>query len=381
MAMQPGRPIGRRLTAAVFFFWMVSLLPAQAPPGGTIPSAIWDASAALSPPSWFGPVQTSVGANMTVWRSAVRPPPGQSRLAVTLLFEESQGGFARLIWQGPNRAVTVCGNLYEGAAPFHARTLLLDRETLVGPGQLIFEATGNRPVLVRAELSWVEPLVLAAAGRTPPGLFLSSSGKIFPADELHGQGRRAPEDEIRDDIVDAVLDAGPLTIPPQTPIRLLVPVSTTPTYARLEGQVAGLKPGEEPMLWINGRALGTVAVQLPGLEDPGYRWLSGSKDLSYGGWRTLTAHVPAGWLSAGENQLDWSCPPDSSGMTVRNLRLQLAYDRLAKPTTPSWPVPVAPVTVASLPASPPVPVKEKPVVPRLRAGLSSGSLGVGLRSE
>ena len=382
--MKRRKPLWRRLTAAASFFWIVSLVPAEAPPGGEIPSAVWDATVSLAPPPWFGPVQTAAGANMTVWRAPIRPPPGQSRLAVTLVFEETQGGFARLIWQGPSRAVTICGNLYEGAAPLHARTLLLDRDTLGGAGQLAVEATGTRPVLVRAELSWVEPLVLAASGWTPPGLYLSASGKIFPADELRGQGKRAPQDEPKGKIMDAVLDAGPVKILPNTPVRFVAPMVAVPSHGRLEAQVAGLAPGEEPLLWINGRPLPAVAVELPTLDDAGYRRRAGDAGLSYGGWRKVVALVPTGWVWAGENQIDWQCPQGSAGMTLRHLRLQLSYDRAISPL----PAAVAPPAVAasapavSLPSAPalswPVPGA---ATPRLRLGLSSASAAVKLRTE
>ena len=379
--MKRRKAFWRRLTPVASFFWIASLLPAEAPPGGEIPAAVWDAAAPMVPPAWFGPVQTAAGANMTVWRASIRPPPGQSRLAVTLLFEETQGGFARLIWQGPGRAVTICGNLYEGAAPWHARTLLLDRETLAGHGQLVVEATGSRPVLARAELSWVEPLVLAASGWTPPGLYLAPSGKIFPAEELQAQGRRAPQDEPKGRIIDAVLDAGPVKVEPQTPVRFLAPISVAPSHARLEAQVAGLGPAEEPILWVNGRAVPAVAVELPGLEDAGYRWLAGPQRLAYGGWRKVAAHVPSGWLSAGENQLDWHCPVGSSGMTLRQLRLQLSYDpRGVSPAAPPAGVP-APVVSAWVPAPTFSPPPAAPPAPRLRLGLSSESRGVGLRPE
>lgn len=371
---------GRRLSTAAFFLWLVSLLPAQAPPGGEIPAAVWDASALLAPPAWFGPVQTAAAINMTVWRAPIRPPPGQSRLAVTLVFEETQGGFARLIWQGPGRAVTLCGNLYEGAAPLHARTLLLDRETLAGAGQLILEATGSRLPLLRAELAWVEPLVLAAGGWTPPGLFLTPSGKVFPADELQGSGRKAPQDENKGRIVDAVLDAGPVQIRPSAPVRFLASIHASPAHARLEAQVAGLGPSEEPLLWLNGRPVGAVAVELPGLEDAGYRKLFGGTDLSYGGWRKVTAHVPPGWLQPGENQLDWQCPPGSTGMTLRHLRLQVSYEKT--PPTAVAPSAVAPTPAVASPAAVPAATAfSQPAHPQLRLGLSSGAGAVKLRPE
>lgn len=382
--MKRRKPFWRRLTAAASFFWIVSLLPAEAPPAGELPAAVWDAAAAIPPPSWFGPVQSAATANMTVWRAPIRPPPGRSRLAVTLVFEETQGGFARLIWQGPNRAVTVCGNLYEGAAPLHARTLLVDRETLAGPGQLILEATGTRPVLARAELSWVEPLVLAATGWTPPGLYLSPSGKLFPEDELHGQGRRAPLDEPKGPILDAVLEAGSVKLLPDAPVRFVAAMAAAPSHARVEAQVAGLAPGEEPFLWINGKPLVAVAVEIPSLEDAGYRWRAEAGGLSYGGWRKLTAMVPPGWLAAGENQVDWQSPMGSPGITLRQIRLQVGYDQIPKASAAPAPPPAvtaapreAPAPVASLAAWPVTPAP----APKLRLGLSSGPGGVNLRTE
>ena len=354
-------------------------MPAQSLPPEDASGAVWDAAAPCLSPTWFGPVQTASGANMTVWRAAIRPPAGQSRLAVTLLFEESQGGFARLIWLGPGRAVTICGNLYEGAAPLHLRTLLLDRETLAGPGQLVLEATGTRPVLARAELFWVEPLVLAAPGDRAPGLYLAPSGRIFPADELRGEGRRAPSDEKKGRMIDAVLDAGPVKIQPRTPVRFVAPFTGSPSHARIEAQVAGLAPGEEPSLWVNGRPIAAVSVELPGLEDAGYRWTADG--FSYGGWRTVTAMVPSGWITAGENQIDWHCPDAGAGITVRNIRLQVAYDAAGSVWRPASTAP--PGVAASsagfspAPSAPPV----APTAPRLRLGLSSSSATVGLRPE
>jgi len=373
--MKRRKPFWRRLSAAAAFLWMVSLLPAEAPPTGGIPSASWDAAVPPAFPSWFGPVQSFASAQTTVWRASLRPPPGSSRLAATFVFEETEHGVARLIWQGAGRSQVLCSNLFEGAAPLHQRTILLGREILGGAGQLVVESAGLKPVVVRAEFSWVEPLVLAATGWTPPGLFLAPSGKIFPSDELTGQTGLPPADESRQQVVDAVLDPGPVRCPPNTPVRFLSSIPLEPSFGRVQARVAGLRPGEEPEIWVNGSRLPSVTMEIPGLDDPGYRWAGGKPAApEYGGWRTAVAWVPPGWLRRGENQVDWISPAGTVGMTLRHVRLQLSYEAptaMGPVVSPSAPVPAAKPPPAVWPVS----------APKLRLGLSSPDRGVGLRSE
>ena len=354
-----------------FLLWAGSIGTAEAPPGRGIPPAVWDA---LHPqetqPAWFGPVSTQAGWKTYSWRALLRPPPGDSRLALTLVFRETLGGFARVIWQEPGKSVTLCGNLYEHAANLHQRTLLLDRGTLGGPGQFIVESTGADPVLERAELNWVEPLVLAAGWASTSGYYLSPSGKIFPAEELQDGGRRAPSDEDKGSVMDAVLDAGPVKVEPQSPVRFVAPIAGPPLYGRFEAEGAGLAPGEEPWLWVNGRALAGVAVESPALDDPGYRSGPEGGTVQYGGWRKIWAFIPEGYLKSGENQLDVQLANGSSGATLRSLRLQLVYGE---------------AKVKAVPLAPPPETRSftaKPLsLPRLRTGLSSGAPVVGLRQE
>jgi len=287
-------------------------------------------------------------------------------LALTLVFRETSGGFARVIWQEPGKSITLCGNLYEHAADLHQRTLLLDRATIGGPGQFIIESTGTDPVLERVELNWVEPLILAAGWSASSGYYLAPSGKLFPAEELQDGGRRAPSDEDRGTVMDAVLDAGPVKIEPQGPVRFLAPIAGQPLYGRFEAEAAGLVPGEEPWLWVNGRALAGVAVESPGLDDPGYRRRAEGEAIQYGGWRKIWAFVPAGLLKGGENQLDVQLATGSPGGTLRNLRLQVVFGDGKAPAQ------------APEPAGKNIPARSL-ALPRLRTGLSSGAPVVGLR--
>jgi hypothetical protein len=270
--------------------------------------------------------------------------------------------------------------LYEKAAPLHQRTLLIEQSSLGGAGQLIVESTGTEPVVERVELAWVEPLVLAAGWAAPSGLYLTPAGKVLPGDEMSGVGRHRPLDEEKGRVMDAVLDEGPVKIDPQNPVRFVAPIAGSPAYGRLEAQVAGLVPGEEPWVAVNGQNLMGVAVELPGLDDPGFRQGEIGQSLRYGGWRKVVAYVPVGLLHKGENQVDWQMG-GAGAMTVRNLRLQVVYGEVSQPVAPPQPVttPIMEVSSASLP--PVVERTGKNAQPQLRTGLSSGGGVVGLRTE
>ena len=147
--------------------------------------------------------------------------------------------------------------------------------------------------------------------------------------------------------------------------------------------MAGLILGEEPSVWVNGQSMGGLAVEVPGLDDPGYREVPKSKEMGYGGWRKVVVYVPAGVLRSGENQVDWRAAGSASQTTLRNLRLQVVF------ATTQSPAPSVARTVAATPAvvSLPSPARGGWTVgggsagPKLRTGLSSGSGVVGLRTE
>jgi len=180
--------------------------------------------------------------------------------------------------------------------------------------------------------------------------------------------------------MDAVLDEGPIKIDGQSPVQFVAPIAGAPAYGRIEAQVAGLAPGEEPWLGVNGQALMGVAVEIPGLEDPGFRQGALGQSLHYGGWRKVVAYVPVGLLRKGENQVDWKMVGEGS-ITVRNIRLQVVFGEVSQELTsrPAAPSPQPVVTQVTMPKF--EPMIEKRAQVQLRTGLSSSSGVVGLRQN
>lgn len=344
---------------------------------GAGPPAQWDARMPQGvQPAWFGPVICQPALNLHLWRAPIRVPEGGGDLAVTFVFRQVPGGFARVVWQGPGRVVTLCANLFEQAAPLHQRTLLISRDTLGVEGQIFVESTGPGPCLERVNLEWVEPRILATTDS--PARLISPAGRLWPHGELGAQSPTASADEIHAGFVDALLEAGPLSLDAGQGIRLFASLQGRPGLGRIRAQVSGLAPGEELPIWVNGSPLGAVAVETPRLDDPGFRQ-AGRDEWEYGGWRTLTAFVPPGWLRGGENQFDLTAPAGRTGLVLRNIRVEVAAE------ASSWGVPIpavapaAGVPVSPAPASLPSPVPA--ATPKVRTGLSSGNSAVGLRPE
>lgn len=358
----------RSSVAVVGSFWLLSSGMASEP------FAEWDVRfpSAVQPP-WFGPVTSQPALNLHVWRAGLRvPAAGGGDLSLTLVFRQAPGGFARVIWQGPSRVVTLCANLFEQAAPLHQRTFLLRREMLGAGGQLYVESTGPGPCLERVELQWVEPRVFSPADAQ--ARLTTSSGRWWTEADLRADPGPAPADQIQRGLVDALLEAGPLTFQPGQGARLFAILQGTPAQGRIRAQIAGLLPGDEPQLWVNGSPLAAVAVEMPRLDDPGYRQSQG-EGWKYGGWRSLTAYVPPGCLRSGENQLDWATPAGVENITLRNVRLEVMAESAW--STPNFSAPPIPKPVPAAPVVPALPVPTAP----LRMGLSSAHADVGLRPE
>ena len=367
-------PGWRRAGALVLWTWLAGFAE-----GAVAASAHWDARIPSGPqPAWFGPVLSQPALNLHLWRAPLRPPEGSGDLAVTFVFRQVPGGLARVVWQGPGKVVTLCANLFEQAAPWHQRTLLIPRATLGGEGQLTVESTGPTPSLERVELCWVEPRVFSSAD--VPARLLTPAGRWWPGEELSGEAMLAGADEIHGKFVDAGLEAGPMSLESGQNARLLSWLQGRPGMGRIRAQVSGLQPGEELRIWVNGTPLSSVAVETPRLDDPGYRQ-AGPDGWIYAGWRQVAAFVPAGWLRPGENQFDWSGPAGGAGLVLRNVRLEISAQEnpqiLSSDKTPAPTV----VRAVSNPASLPSPGSSVPSGARLRLGLSSARSEVGLRPE
>ena len=122
----------------------------------------------------------------------------------------------------------------------------------------------------------------------------------------------------------------------------VAPLELVPEQARIEVWIAGAPVGTTISVSVNGTPAGPLAIELPDLADPSYRY-EGSGLWRYDGWRRAVAHLPAGLLRSGDNAIgfDWA-DTGPAFLGLKDLVLQLRYPAPVPGTTGAVPAPLGP---------------------------------------
>ena len=86
-------------------------------------------------PTWLGQPETPATTFATLDLPILTPTTTAS-LLVTVYFQEKQGGFMRISWQGTQGAQVLSDNFYEDIGMANQRSLLISPATLIGDGTL-----------------------------------------------------------------------------------------------------------------------------------------------------------------------------------------------------------------------------------------------------
>jgi len=92
---------------------------------------------------------------------------------------------------------------------------------------------------------------------------------------------------------------------------------------RLEVLVNGLRLDQTLTLWLNGAAVGTLALEVPDLTDPGYE-KGADGAIHFTGWRKGVFILKGAQLPVGENRFQFQTPPGAQ-IAIRDFLLQLEY--------------------------------------------------------
>ena len=351
--------------ASFFLLFLVGLLRASDLPAPvTLDLPI---SASQATPSWLGQPETPATEFATL-NLPILTPDTTASLLVTVYFQEKQGGFIRIIWNGTQGAQQLSDNFYEDIGMANQRSLLISPATLVGDGILTFQCGDSTLDIQRIKLEWLESKNGLVSPEVQDLLVTPAIGPTQSAQSLNGQANPTGPGAWQDQLVTVAITDQALRI--EQGVEFSVQLDNVPASARLALQEAGLPLGKRLVVWINQQRAGTITPAVPDLLDDGFL-TDESASTSYVGWRDGSFYVPVSLLKAGINTVQFSGEDDAaltpgnagapdtgpeSPLAVKALVLQLNYPPAPaaadapQPQTSS--APTGPISPAESPSTP-----------------------------
>jgi hypothetical protein len=291
-------------------------------------------------PIWLGHPETPQSAFATL-NLPIQPPDPEASLLVTVFFQEKEGGFLRIVWQGTQGAQVLSGNFYEGIAMNNQRSLLVSPATMTDPGALSFQCDGAALAIKRIKLEWLESRTGLASPELRDLLVTPAVGTTQAAPVLDGQANPVDPAAWRDQIVTVPITETPERI--EQGVEYSVQMDNPPRLARLALKEAGLPWGQHIVVWINQKRAGLITPAVPDLLDAGF-FTQADLSTGYVGWRDGSVYVPVALLKVGVNAVQFSVESDAtasdgnsdsppagapSSLAIKNVVLQLSYPPVA----------------------------------------------------
>jgi hypothetical protein len=262
----------------------------------------------LATPSWLGHPETPATTFATL-NLPILMPDTTASLLVTVYFQEKQGGFMRIVWQGTQGAQLLSDNFYEGIGMANQRSLLISPAMLIGDGILTFQCGDSVLGIQRIKLEWLE----SKNGLVSPGvqdlLVTPSTGPTQLAQSLNGQANPTGPGAWQGQLVTVPITDEALRI--EQGVEFSVQLDNVPGAARMALKEAGLPLGKHLVVWINQQRAGTVTPAVPDLLDSGFL-TDANAAASYIGWRDGSFYVPVSLFKAGLNTVQFSAEDDAA---------------------------------------------------------------------
>ena len=252
----------------------------------------------------------------------VVPGADDDDLALTVVFQEEIGGFLSVYWENTlGKRELLAPNLFENIGLANQRTLLINRPTMGGPGKVVLKSSQSVLNILRVRLDWARPGVVRLVDNIPNGALVTTGGKMFAPEEVDGTPLTPIADWWEGRILTTSVTDQAERI--EKGIDFSVSVPNKVSRVRLELLVNGLGLDQSLNLWLNGTAVGPLALQIPDLTDPGYeRGEDGI--MRFTGWRKGVYLFRGDQLPVGENHIQFETPSGSQ-VAIRDFLLQLEY--------------------------------------------------------
>jgi hypothetical protein len=260
-------------------------------------------------PAWLGQPEIPATAFATL-NLPILTPDTTASLLVTVYFQEAQGGFMRITWQGTQGAQVLSDNFYEDIGMANQRSLLISPATLVGDGILTFQCGDSTLGIERIKLEWLENKNGLVSPAVQDLLVTPATGSTQSALSLNGQAIPTQPGAWQDQLVTVPITDQALRI--EQGVEFSVDLDKVPGSARLALKETGLPLGKHLVVWINQQRAGTITPTVPDLLDDGFL-TDESASISYVGWRDGSFYVPVSLLKAGVNTMQFSDEDDTGG--------------------------------------------------------------------
>jgi len=273
-------------------------------------------------PAWLPDRPVAVASNHAELSFHIVPIADDDDLALTVVFNEEMGGYLGVYWQpqGGSRQL-ICANLFENISLPNQRTILINRPTLGGPGKLILESSSAVLNIRRVRLDWARPGVVRLYDLMPNGALITSSGKLYAPEEVDGSPLTPVADRWEGKILTTSITENAERV--EQGVRYPVSITKPVRRVRVEVLVNGLPFGNSVKLWLNGEPIGSLAMEIPDLTDPGY-FHSRQLGDHFTGWRKGEFLLSANQIKKGDNVFQFQGPPKTP-LAIRDFLLQIQY--------------------------------------------------------
>ena len=222
-------------------------------------------------------------------------------LLVTVMFEDAEDRIVLAKWQDAQGQISVLApNLSDGVKGWNQRTFKVPYENLQGDGNLLLETDAELQPIKRVVLAWTWPAGVYVAPGSQGIRVVQDAERIFTEQDLNEPATGPVPDSWTAGIWKAFLQAKIEPLSETT--EFSVPFEAIPRAVVFRARVFGFPMDEAPALWVNGRKVALVSMEVPGLGRPGY--FKGERgQMLFAGWRKIEAVLPSQVFNAGDNSI------------------------------------------------------------------------------
>jgi hypothetical protein len=310
--------MGRTQIVFAAFFWLAGIAASYAD------SFTLDLTTTGRPefPNWMPERPLAAPKTQAELSFPVVPGPNDDDLALTVVFQEEAGAFLSVYWEDSSgKRELLAPNLFENIGLPNQRTLLIKRPTMAGPGKIVLKSSRDVLNVLRVRLDWARPGVVRLVDNIPNGALVTTGSKMYASEEVDGSTLTPIADSWEGKILTTSVTDRAERIEQGIDYAVALPAKVV--RARVELLVNGLEIDQSLVLWLNDRAYGPIAFEIPDLTDPGYDKTSGGT-AHFIGWRKGMILINGGQLTVGENHFQFQTPPGSQ-IAIRDFLLQVEY--------------------------------------------------------